>query len=316
MKRNFLNKTQWEILICTLLLTIIGFIALFSTSKNSGYEDFYKQLIWFVVSIIIMIAFIKIDYNTLAKISPYLYGGAIVLLIGVLFTSAVNGARSWFSIGFFSFQPGEFSKVCLILFLSYAITKVCRYREDINKPLNLLKIIAIGILPVILIVLEPDYGTAIAYIVALILMLFVSGINRKYIISSFLVIMILIPILYFFVLPEHAVNRINVYLNPDLDPRGIGYNIIQSKLAVGAGKLFGMGLGNGTQTQLGYLYPKTTDFIFSAIGEELGFFVCGIIIVLYVVLLTKAIGVAKNAKDDLGGYIAIGIVRNIIVSCS
>lgn len=314
MNKKIFNKTQWEILICTVLLTIIGFIGLFSTSKNSGYEEFTKQLIWFVISVIIMIIFIKVDYNTLAKISPYLYGTAILMLIGVLFTSAVNGAKSWFALGFFSFQPGEFSKVCVILFLSYSITKICRYREDINKPLNLLKILSIGLFPVFLIALEPDLGTAIAYVVALVLILFVSGINKKYIISAILLIIIIIPILYFFLLPEHAVNRINVYLNPNLDPRGIGYNIIQSKIAVGAGKLFGMGFGNGTQTQLGYLYPKTTDFIFSAIGEEFGFFVCGIIVALYVMLLTKAIGVAKNSQDNLGGFIAIGIVRNTIIS--
>ena len=316
MKRKFLSNTQLGILICTLLLTLIGFIGLFSTSKNSDYEEFTKQLIWFIVSIAIMILIIKIDYNNLARISPYLYGGAILLLICVLFTSAVNGARSWFALGFFSFQPGEFSKVCVILFLSYTITKVCRYREDINKPLNLLKILAVGLVPVFLIGLEPDLGTAIAYIVAIVLMLFVSGINRKYIITAILAVIILMPILYFFVLPEHAVNRINVYLNPNLDPRGIGYNIIQSKLAVGAGRLFGMGFGNGTQTQLGYLYPKTTDFIFSAIGEEFGFFLCGLVVVLYIILLTKSIVVAKNAKDDLGSYIAIGIVRNITVPCN
>ena len=316
MNKKIFNKTQWGILICTVLLTIIGFVGLLSTSKNSEYEEFTKQLIWFVISIIIMIIFMKIDYNTLAKISPYLYGGSLLMLIAVLFTGAINGAKSWFALGNFSFQPGEFSKVFVILFLSYSITKVCKYKDDINKPLNLLKILAIGLFPVFLIALEPDIGTSMAYIVALVLMLFVSGINKKYIISAILLVIIIIPILYFFVLPEHAVNRINVYLNPNLDPRGIGYNIIQSKIAVGAGKLFGMGFGNGTQTQLGYLYPKTTDFIFSAIGEEFGFFICSMIVVLYVILLTKAIIIAKNSQDDLGGYIAIGIVRYIIISCN
>ena len=142
------------------------------------------------------------------------------------------------------------------------------------------------------------------------------GINKKYIIVCVLIVIIAIPLLYFFVLPEHAKNRINVYLNPNLDPRGAGYNIIQSKLAIGAGKLFGMGFLNGTQTQLGFLYPKSTDFIFSVIGEELGFIACAIIVLIYVILITKSIHVAKTAKDDLGSYIAIGIVRNIFISCN
>jgi len=102
-------------------------------------------------------------------------------------------------------------------------------------------------------------------------------------------------------------NRIDVFLNPGLDPRGAGYNIIQSKLAIGSGQLFGMGLLKGNQTQLGFLYPKSTDFIFSVIGEELGFLIAGTVIILYVVLITKTIYVAKTAKDDLGSYIAIGI---------
>ncbi len=110
-----------------------------------------------------------------------------------------------------------------------------------------------------------------------------------------------------FVLPEHAKTRIEIFLNPEKDPRGAGYNIIQSKLAIGAGQLFGMGMLKGNQTQLGFLYPKTTDFIFAVIGEEFGFIVSGAIIVIYVVLITKAVYVAKTAKDDMGSYIAMGI---------
>ena len=111
-------------------------------------------------------------------------------------------------------------------------------------------------------------------------------------------------------LPEHAKLRIDVYLNPYLDPRGAGYNIIQSKLAIGAGRLVGQGWMNGTQTHLGFLYPKTTDFIFAVIGEEMGFITCAGIIIMYIVLITRSITVAKNARDDLGSYIAAGIVRN------
>ena len=161
--------------------------------------------------------------------------------------------------------------------------------------------------PVLLIIKQPDYGTAAAFLISTILILFIAGIKKRYIITSILLVVITVPLLYFFVLPEHAKTRIDVYLNPNLDPRGSGYNVIQSKLAIGAGELFGMGLLKGNQTQLGFLYPKTTDFIFSVIGEEMGFVVTSAIVVLYVLLITKAIYVAKTAKDDLGSYIAIGI---------
>ena len=138
-------------------------------------------------------------------------------------------------------------------------------------------------------------------------MLFVAGIDKKYIITAILLVVILVPIAYFFILPDHAKARIDVFLNPDLDPRGAGYNIIQSKLAIGAGQLFGMGLFKGNQTQLGFLYPKTTDFIFAVIGEELGFIVAALVIILYVILISKMIYVAKTAKDDEGSYIVAGI---------
>lgn len=176
-----------------------------------------------------------------------------------------------------------------------------------NRFLKLGLIILTVAVPVLLIIKQPDYGTALAFLFALIFMLFVAGVDKKYIITSILLVVIIIPVAYFFILPEHAKTRIDVYLNPDLDPRGAGYNIIQSKLAIGAGQIFGMGLLKGNQTQLGYLYPKTTDFIFAVIGEEMGFIVAGAVIILYVVLITKAIYVAKTAKNDIGSYIAAGI---------
>lgn len=146
-----------------------------------------------------------------------------------------------------------------------------------------------------------------AFIFALICVLFVAGLDKKYIISTALILVISIPLMYLYVLPEHAKTRIDVFLNPESDARGAGYNIIQSKLAIGAGQLTGMGLLKGNQTQLGFLHPKTTDFIYAVIGEEMGFIVAGSVIILYVVLITKAIYVAKTAKDNIGSYISIGI---------
>ena len=161
-------------------------------------------------------------------------------------------------------------------------------------------------MPILLIVIEPDLGTATAYIFATIFILFVSGIDKKYIFASLILIAILIPIIYHN-LPQHALQRIDVYLHPESDPRGAGYNIIQSKLAIGAGQIFGMGVLQGNQTQLGYLHPKTTDFIFSAIGEEMGFVIAAGLIIVYVILITRIVYVAKTAKDNIGSYITIGI---------
>lgn len=267
MNKNKLKSPEWSIIICTIILITIGLFALYSASKSSNLEDLRKQGMWVIISIPILIIFAKINYNFLVKMSIGFYVISIVLLIVVLLTSSVNGATSWFAIGPVSIQPSEISKIAFILFLANIMSKM--QTDEINKFTNVLKIIAISILPIILIVLQPDYGTAFAYIFAMVAMLFVSGIDRKYIIVSIILVVILVPLLYFFVLPSHAKARIDVYLNPESDPRGAGYNIIQSKLAIGAGRLFGLGWGQGTQTQLGFLYPKTTDFIFSVIGEEL-----------------------------------------------
>lgn len=315
MNKRILKNTEWSVLICVILLVIIGLVALYSATINSELYEFKKQCIWILISIPIMILTMIVDYNIIARFSPYLYGLSIILLIAVLFTNAVNGATSWFNIGFLAFQPAELAKAFVIMFLSVTIVNIQkRSKKQINRPLKLTMILGIVFLPTLLIIIQPDYGTAIAYILALILILFVAGIDKKYIIISFILMAILIPLMYFFILPEHAKSRIDVYLNPNLDPRGAGYNIIQSKIAIGAGKLLGMGLLRGTQTHLGFLYPKTTDFIFSMIGEELGFIACGLIIVAYVILITKAINIAKTARDDLGSYIATGIVRNLFIS--
>ena len=309
MQKKMFKNFEWGILICTIILLAIGLVALFSATQNSDYDEFKKQIMWIGISIPVIVVVILVDYEILAKISPVIYGLSLISLVAVLFTEPINGATSWFNIGPFSFQPAEFAKIAVVLFMANVIVKLQQKgRDEINRFWKLGIILATVAVPTLLIIKQPDYGTALAFLVALIFMLYVAGINKKYIITAVLLVVILVPLAYFFILPEHAKARIDVYLNPNLDPRGDGYNIIQSKLAIGAGKIFGMGLFKGNQTQLGYLYPKTTDFIFAVISEEMGFVVAGAIIVLYVILITKSIQVAKTAKDDLGSYIATGIV--------
>lgn len=308
MRKRELKNMEWGLLVVAIILSIIGLVALFTATQETGYDEFKKQIIWLVASIIIMVIVMFINYEILVKLSPVFYGIIILLLIAVLFTKPVNGATSWFDIGGFSLQPSEFAKIIVILFLAFIISKVQeRYIEDINKPTRLLIIFATVALPLLLIIKQPDYGTAMAFCVALAMILFTAGIDKKYIIGTVIVILVTIPILYNFILPEHAKKRIDIFLNPEEDPRGSGYNIIQSKLAIGAGQLTGMGLLKGNQTQLGYLYPKTTDFIYSVIGEEMGFIIAGTIVILYVLLVTKALYIAKTAKDSTGSLVAAGI---------
>ena len=308
MRKRELKNIEWSIGIIAIILCIIGLVALFSATQEAEHDEFNKQCIWLVVSIIISVIVMFINYETMVKVSPIFYGIFIILLLVVLFTTPINGASSWFDIGFFSLQPGEFAKIFVILFLTYGINRVQqRDKRDINKPIQLLIILSILAVPILLIIKQPDDGTAAAFMVSAIFMLITAGIDKKYIIATILLVVISIPLVYHLVLPEHAKQRIDIFLNPESDPRGAGYNIIQSKLAIGAGGLTGMGLLKGNQTQLGFLYPKTTDFIFAVIGEEMGFLVAGTIIILYVMLITKCLYVAKTAKDESGSLIASGI---------
>ena len=310
MKVKELKRIEWIIPICAILLCCVGLAALFSASYDTNLDEFKKQAVWIVISIVMMFTVMFIDYKFLIKISPVLYGISIIVLIAVLFTEPVNGARSWFDIkdGLVTIQPAEIAKIFIILFMAFVISIIqLKGKNEINRiPKLALILLAISV-PVILIIMEPDYGTAMAYVVAFVLMIFVAGIDKKYIITSLAIIAIALPTAYWFILPEHAKTRIDTYFNPEADPRGAGYNVIQSKLAIGAGQITGMGLLEGNQTQLGYLYPKTTDFIFSVIGEEMGFVIAGGVIILNIIIITKSIQIAKGIKDEAGAYVATGI---------
>ena len=315
MKKRLLKNIDWGILICSVTLVIIGLVALMSATQNTEYEELKKQIQWLIICIPIVIVVISIDYELIARISPVFYAIFLVLLVGVLFTDSINGARSWYDLKIFLFQPAEFAKIFVIIFLAYTITKMQERRKDeINNPLKLGLILLVTLVPVALIIKQPDYGTACAFMVATVFMLYVAGIRKRYIISAIAIVVIVIPIAYMYLLPDHAKQRIDVFLNPNLDPRGSGYNIIQSKLAIGAGELFGMGVLKGNQTQLGFLYPKTTDFIFSVIGEEMGFIVTSAIVLIYVTLIVKAIYIAKTSRDELRFIYCSRYSGNIYVS--
>lgn len=180
-------------------------------------------------------------------------------------------------------------------------------KQSLNNPLNLALILLFAMIPILLVIKQPDYGTAMVMLAILAFMLFVGGLDYKYIIVAAILVVVGVPLAYQYVLPEHAKDRINVFLNPETDPQGAGYNIIQAKLAVGSGQMWGMGLLEGNQTQLGYLPMKVTDFIYAVISEEMGFVFSALVVALYVLLIIKGYGIAKDADDIYGALIATGV---------
>ena len=219
MNKKMLKNLEWGVLICCTILLCIGFVALFSATQGTELDEFKKQVVWSLISIPIMIIVIFIDYNTIVRISPVLYGLGVISLIAVLFTEPISGASSWFKISeSVTIQPSEFVK---IIFLAYVIVHLQKDdKTEINRIWKLAVVAISAGAPILLIVMQPDYGTAVAFIFGVAFMLFASGIDKKYIIAILLIVVVAIPLMYFFVLPDHAKSRIDVFLNPELDPRG------------------------------------------------------------------------------------------------
>ena len=314
MLKNLLKNTDYILLICTIILVIIGILGIYSAGYGAtdGSEvEYQKQIIWFLVVLAIEIFLWAIDTRAFEYLGYAIYGISFILLIVVLATPTINGAHSWFVIKGISYQPSELMKIGYIL-CSAKIMAMYTENKQSPKPDKKKSIILIGIiaalfiLPVFLIILQPDFGTALVYVMITAFMIFKMGIKYRYIAISILILLVLLPIIYNF-LPEHAKTRIDVFFNPELDPLGDGYNAIQSKIAVGSGKLFGTGLLKGSQTQYDYLPVQSSDFIFSVISEELGFIASATVVITYLVMLIRILVNAKEAKDIYSSFVAVGI---------
>jgi rod shape determining protein RodA len=252
-----------------------------------------------------LIIIIFIDYHKLERYSKVIYFGAIVLLILVIISGrSTYGATRWLVIGPFDFQPSEFAKIALIIFLADFLAK--------NKPkldnffYYLLPFAYTGLL-ILLVFMQPDLGTSLVYLVILIIMLFVVGVKIKYLVFTFLAALSFVPVLWTF-LKDYQKNRLILFLNPNLDPLGGGYNVIQSRIAIGSGGFLGNGIFSGIQSQLNFLPAQHTDFIFSVVGEELGFVGTILLLGLYAIILWRGIKIALEARDLLGTLLATGAV--------
>lgn len=261
MKSREFKNIEWGILVVAIILTIIGIVALFSATYETGPQEFQKQIIYFVMSVFVMTIFMVVDYTRLIKIAPYLYVGVIISLVAVLFTTPINGASSWFDVGVISIQPSEFAKIAVILFMTYSIIRIqAKNMNNINKILNLMILGVISLIPLALIVMQPDYGTSLAIVAAIGMILYGARINMAYVIAAVIIACIAVPVAYLYLLPDHAKIRIDVFLDPELDPRGAGYNIIQSKIALGSGGLTGMGYLERKSNTIRLLVSKNNRF--------------------------------------------------------
>ena len=182
MSKQFFKNLEWKVLICSLLLLAIGLFALYSATINKGLIDFTKQVRWFVVSIPVLLFFTFVDYNKILKYSGFFYLIFLGLLVGVLFTKPISGATSWYNLGEFSFQPSEIGKIFILMFIVATIVRLqYKGKDEINKLYKLIISLIVAAIPIALIIKQPDYGTALAYIFAFIAILYVGGLRKRYI---------------------------------------------------------------------------------------------------------------------------------------
>ena len=307
--KKLIRNIDWPLVGAVLALMACG-LGLISSATYSfaaaGGNSWHveRQTTFMGIALLLIIVSLKFDYRLLKGYSKYIYGVNIVLLIAVmLFGHTQLGAQRWIQIGSFTFQPSEFAKVFLIICLASFMEKRIEWLEDFKDYLMVFLYI---FLPFVLVMKQPDLGTSLTFIAILLGMIFVSGFKYKWLFRLGTLFVALLPA-FWMILKDYQKNRIRVFLNPELDPFGSGYHVIQSKIAIGSGGLWGKGWMEGTQSQLNFLPENHTDFIFAVAGEEFGFIGAALIIVLYFIIVWRGILIAMNAEDDFGALIATGV---------
>ncbi len=307
--RRALRRIDFVLLLASLAIIFYSLIIISSaTHVNTPSEERFwyvqRQGIFAMINIAIAVFIMNFDYRGLQQYGKSLYIFNLVMLLAVmLFGHAALGAQRWIQIGFISIQPSEFSKLIMIICLA-AVLESRMGRLD--TPQDLLPVAAYVGLPFLLVLKQPDLGTSLVFMAIFFGMVIACGINWKLFATIVVMGVAAMPVLWQF-LKDYQKMRIMVFLDPNVDPLGSGYHIIQSKIAIGSGMLFGKGLFAGTQSQLNFLPENHTDFIFAVVGEEFGFVGAIILLFLYMLVLWRGMQIARDASDIFGRLLAVGI---------
>lgn len=314
---RFIDKT---FIIVLGMILILGLVALTSASQGiSGAPYFYvkKQLFSLLLGVVAALLIIRYDYSHLRRYSMILYGLSLVMLITVLvFGEEVRGTTGWISLGPLpAVQPAEFTKILLVLSFADFLT---RRKGELTTLKQMLPCFLYMGVPFLFIMMQPDLGTALVYIAITLVMMYIAGANPRILTYIIVLSVVLVAVALFMhfkfgmwlPLEDYQIKRLTIFLDPYDDGqggRGLGWNTIQSLIAIGSGGLTGKGLFNGTQVQLNFLPEHHTDFIYAVIGEELGFIGAALLIILYGILLIRAVYISYDAKDIYGTFIVLGI---------
>jgi len=306
-----LSRLDLNLLITALLISAVGCMLVYSATFNSADAPlFSRQLLWTAIGLMLMILFIWVDYHVLMEIAPVLYGIGIVLLVYVLvwgrFTRSV---KSWIHIGSFQFQPSEFMKIFTALMIAKYFDSNDRAYLDFR---NFIAVSGIIGLPVVLIAIQPAFGSAARFFPLVIVAMFFGGIKPRWWLIGILCAILGGFVGYHFFLKPFQRERIAIFIDPARDPLGSGYQVMQAKIATGSGGITGKGFLHGTQVNLNYLPARHTDFIFSVLGEEWGFVGVIVVLTLYLFLMLESLSVAKAARDRGGTFLVLCLIAFFI----
>ena len=306
---RLLPGVDWPLIVITLLLMTFGVIAIWGAKSDGngvgpigGYA--LRQLVWCGLGLVAMVTFMFLDYRSLRVVVWVAYGVLLLALAGLLIKHhTIKGAASWYDLGFFKLQPSEPGKIIIILALArYLAPRARRFR---GLKSTLVPLLIVGA-PLLLVLAQPDLGTAVVLVPIAAAMFWVAGL-RKWVILLFALAGVVVAVSAYPHLKPHQKARIMTFLNPEADPRGKGYNIIQAKMTLGSGQTFGKGWGRGTQSQFSFLPESHTDFIFPTVGEQFGMAGCALALGLFTLLIGRMVRLADVTQNMYGVLTITGL---------
>ncbi len=302
---------DWPLLLITLLICAVGILQIYSATRDTIWGDaWWKQILYVFAGLFLMWVIMVVDYHTLLHHVPLMYILSVVALAGTYaIGKTVFGSRRWIPLaGGFHLQVSEFVKLVIILLVARYLTEL---KKDELELKEMLKLAGLVVVPTVLVLKQPDLGTSLTYLAVLVAGSFLAGLRWKYIAVIAVVTVLVLPVTYSFLKPYQKARLVS-FMDPERDPQGTGYQLIQSQIAVGAGGMFGKGPLKGTQTQLRFLPVPHTDFIFSAFSEEHGFVGVIMVLSLFFIMIMRIVQNAQTAPDRAGMYICMGVAALLL----
>ena len=303
---------NWLLVLLVTLVAAIGFAMLYSAADGSVSPWASRQMARFAIGLVMMVAIALVDVRFWLRHAYVIYALALALLLAVEVMGTIGmGARRWVDLGIFQLQPAEVVKIALVLALARYFHGISH--EDIGRPILLIPPLAMALAPIALVLRQPDLGTAVLIAIVAMVLFFQAGVRIWKFALAVALVLVVVPFAWRYGLRDYQRQRVLTFLDPESDPLGAGYHILQSKIALGSGGVLGRGFMQGTQSHLNFLPEQQTDFIFTMLAEELGLIGCLVLVGLYIAILTYGFAIALRSRNQFGRLVAMGITVTFFV---